>query len=87
MPDSIETFIHAKGKEDLVPFAVVPHIGEVEPVLILVAHPSEASLEFLRGSVRVRTCPSGVEIEITAFGYPAGRWEMVDRAAWDTLRS
>ena len=44
--------------------AVVPHIGEVEPVLLLVAHPSETSLECRREGIRVRACIGGAEVEI-----------------------
>ena len=62
--NSVEAFIQGKHKKDLIPFAVVPHIGEVEPVLTLVAHPSKASLKCRRDSVRVRACIGGAEVEI-----------------------
>ena len=60
----IEALIHSQVPIDLPPLAVMPHIGEIEPALSLVAHPGKTSLECRRDSVRVGTSISCAEIEI-----------------------
>ncbi len=62
--DGCQAFFQGSVKEDLIPLAVVPHIGEIEPVLSLVAHPSKSNLEFGRDSFRMRARIGCAEIEI-----------------------